>query len=105
MSTWVHRRWLITLSANAGAESDLHAVIRANILKEVHKSYVIYQLLKSLKYMHSANVLHRDIKPSNLLIDSEYASLHNYSAHSAPLCLPPYALCKRESSHNRSGAS
>jgi len=52
-------------------ESDLHAVIRANILKEVHKSYVIYQLLKALKYMHSANVLHRDIKPSNLLIDSE----------------------------------
>lgn len=47
-------------------------MIRANILKEVHKSYVIYQLLKALKYMHSANVLHRDIKPSNLLIDSEY---------------------------------
>lgn len=63
------------------AESDLHAVIRANILKEVHKSYVIYQLLKSLKYMHSANVLHRDIKPSNLLIDSEYASDAGYPSH------------------------
>eukprot|EP00434_Breviolum_minutum_P036169 symbB.v1.2.032039.t1/scaffold3793.1/size50245/3 len=34
-------------------ESDLHAVIRANILEEIHKQYIIYQLLKSLKFMHS----------------------------------------------------
>lgn len=65
-STWVRP------PSDAGAadpyavisESDLHAVIRAGILKEVHKSFVIYQLLKSLKYMHSASVLHRDIKVS-----------------------------------------
>lgn len=43
-------------------ETDLHAVIRANILEEIHKSYIMYQLLKSLKYMHSAELLHRDIK-------------------------------------------
>jgi mitogen-activated protein kinase 15 len=30
-------------------ETDLHAVIRANILEDVHKSYIMYQLLKSLK--------------------------------------------------------
>ncbi|KAK5581277.1 hypothetical protein RB653_001308 [Dictyostelium firmibasis] len=52
-------------------ETDLHAVIRAKILEEIHKQYTIYQLLKALKYMHSANVLHRDIKPSNLLLNSE----------------------------------
>ena len=27
-------------------ETDLHAVIRANILEEIHKQYIIYQLLK-----------------------------------------------------------
>ena len=43
-------------------ETDLHAVIRANILEDIHKRFTIYQLLKALKYMHSAEVLHRDLK-------------------------------------------
>jgi mitogen-activated protein kinase 15 len=52
-------------------ETDLHAVIRANILEEIHKQYIIYQTLKCLKYMHSADVLHRDLKPSNILLNAE----------------------------------
>lgn len=52
-------------------ETDLHAVIRANILEEIHKKYVLYQLLKALKFMHSGELLHRDIKPSNLLLNSD----------------------------------
>ena len=52
-------------------EADLHAVIRANILEEVHKQYVVYQLLKAIKYCHSGNLIHRDLKPSNILINSE----------------------------------
>jgi len=52
-------------------ESDLHAVIRANILEEIHKQYIIYQLLKALKFMHSGQMLHRDIKPSNILLNSD----------------------------------
>lgn len=52
-------------------ETDLHAVIRANILEDVHKQYIMYQLFKALKFMHSAELLHRDIKPSNLLLNSE----------------------------------
>lgn len=41
------------------AETDLHAVIRAGILEDIHKQYVIYQLLKSLYYLHSAELIHR----------------------------------------------
>jgi len=52
-------------------DTDLHAVIRAGILEEIHKQYVVYQLLKALKYIHSANILHRDLKPSNLLLNSD----------------------------------
>ena len=30
----------------------------------------MYQLLRGLKYIHSANVLHRDLKPSNILLNA-----------------------------------
>ena len=52
-------------------DTDLHAVIRANILEDIHKQYIVYQTLKCLKYIHSADLLHRDLKPSNLLLNSE----------------------------------
>lgn len=52
-------------------ETDLHAVIRAGILQDIHKKYIIWQLLKALKFLHSADLLHRDVKPSNLLLNSD----------------------------------
>ena len=52
-------------------ETDLHAVIRANILEDIHQQYIIYQILKSLKYMHTGQLIHRDLKPANILLNSE----------------------------------
>lgn len=52
-------------------ETDLHVVIRAGILKNIHKTFIIYQLFKALKYLHSADLVHRDLKPSNMLMDSD----------------------------------
>jgi serine/threonine protein kinase len=44
-------------------DTDLHNVIkRGNILKEVHKQYILYQLFRATKYLHSGNVIHRDQK-------------------------------------------
>ena len=52
-------------------EIDLHHVNRSNILQEIHKVYIIYQIVKCLKYLHSAEIVHRDLKPANILIDAE----------------------------------
>ncbi|KAG8296980.1 Mitogen-activated protein kinase 15 [Homalodisca vitripennis] len=51
-------------------ETDLHNIIeRGNILRDIHRRYITYQLLKALKYIHSGNVIHRDLKPSNILLN------------------------------------
>jgi mitogen-activated protein kinase 15 len=45
-------------------DTDLHHVIRANILEEVHKQYIMYQLLKSLKcHPHAAASLRFILTP------------------------------------------
>lgn len=52
-------------------DTDLHQIIRSSqTLTDEHFQYFIYQLLRGLKYVHSANVLHRDLKPSNLLLNA-----------------------------------
>ncbi|KAB2062508.1 hypothetical protein ES319_A10G156900v1 [Gossypium barbadense] len=51
-------------------DTDLHQLICCNQkFNEEHYQYFIYQILRGLKYIHSANVLHRDLKPSNLLVN------------------------------------
>ncbi|XP_059660646.1 mitogen-activated protein kinase 3-like [Cornus florida] len=52
-------------------DTDLHQIIRSKqSLSEEHCQYFLYQILRGLKYVHSANVIHRDLKPSNLLVNA-----------------------------------
>jgi mitogen-activated protein kinase 15 len=63
LNIWVKKINRFSFISIIFLEADLHNVIRkGNILKDTHKRYVMYQLLKAMKYLHSANVIHRDMK-------------------------------------------
>ena len=52
-------------------ECDLDRIVSSSQpLTDAHIQYFVYQILRGLLYIHSANVLHRDLKPSNLLVNS-----------------------------------
>ncbi|XP_020572297.1 mitogen-activated protein kinase 4-like isoform X2 [Phalaenopsis equestris] len=52
-------------------DTDLNHIIKSpQPLSNDHVQYFLYQLLRGLKYIHSANILHRDLKPGNILVNA-----------------------------------
>ncbi|KAI8840371.1 kinase-like domain-containing protein [Chytriomyces cf. hyalinus JEL632] len=53
-------------------EADLNQIIKSKqALTDQHFQFFTYQLLRGLKWMHSADIVHRDLKPGNLLVNSD----------------------------------
>lgn len=52
-------------------ETDLAKLLEQGPLPAEHATLLFYQLLRGLKFIHSANVLHRDLKPANIFINTE----------------------------------
>ncbi|TGZ59110.1 hypothetical protein CRM22_009273 [Opisthorchis felineus] len=51
--------------------ADLSAVVRTQDLSDSHIRFLIYQLLRALKYLHSCGLIHRDLKPGNIGVNED----------------------------------
>ncbi|KAL7754468.1 MAPK protein hog1 [Sorochytrium milnesiophthora] len=49
--------------------TDLHRLLAARPLETQFIQYFLYQILRGLKFVHTAGVVHRDLKPSNILVN------------------------------------
>eukprot|EP00735_Rhodelphis_limneticus_P015118 TRINITY_DN9278_c0_g1::TRINITY_DN9278_c0_g1_i1::g.13289::m.13289 TRINITY_DN9278_c0_g1::TRINITY_DN9278_c0_g1_i1::g.13289 ORF type:complete len:471 (+),score=49.41,sp/P42525/ERK1_DICDI/60.68/3e-153,Pkinase/PF00069.20/1.4e-75,Pkinase_Tyr/PF07714.12/1.3e-34,Kdo/PF06293.9/7.8e-07,Kinase-like/PF14531.1/1.5e+02,Kinase-like/PF14531.1/0.048 TRINITY_DN9278_c0_g1_i1:124-1413(+) len=78
-------------------DTDLHQIIASpQPLTDEHCQYFVYQILRGLKYIHSADVLHRDLKPSNLLLNGncdlkicDFGLARGFEGHSSDDYNPP----------------
>uniref|UniRef100_A0A9J8A924 mitogen-activated protein kinase n=2 Tax=Cyprinus carpio TaxID=7962 RepID=A0A9J8A924_CYPCA len=51
--------------------TDLGKLMKMERLSEDRVQYLVYQILRGLKYIHSSGIIHRDLKPGNLAVNQD----------------------------------
>ena len=73
-------------------ESNLQDIIQSGSLEQIQIKLLMYELLVSLKLLHSANVVHRCLRPRHILITSD-CSLAVCDLRRATLANTPDGAC------------
>lgn len=53
------------------AETDLTVVLRKQILQDVHRKFLTYQIIKVVAQLHEKHIIHRDLKPANVFVNTD----------------------------------
>ena len=59
--------------------ADLRNIVKTRTLEQKTKletneliKFLVYQILRGMKYVHSAGIVHRDLKPSNIVVNEDW---------------------------------